>query len=206
MKTGEEKRKTILDAALRCFADNGYSSTSVQHIVDTAKITKPMLYYYFTNKAGLFQALIDWMHEERYRVICNGIHKGRDFKSQLVEIMCGMFEFWEDHREAMRLALASLFAPPNEYPKDENCAAKGRRNFELLMNLMKEGKKSGILKRHFNTEQLALGYIGLMNMYGMLQFIEPNAVKMNRKTAKDLVTLFLEGALNKQSSSNKTKK
>jgi hypothetical protein len=28
------------------------------------------LYYYFQSKAGLYQALIDWANDERYRLMC----------------------------------------------------------------------------------------------------------------------------------------
>ena len=54
---------------MRPFADRGYAGTSVQDIVDQAKVAKPMLYYYFESKAGLYQALIDNAHDERFRII-----------------------------------------------------------------------------------------------------------------------------------------
>ena len=52
-----DTRQHILEVALRLFADRGYAATSVQDIVDEARVAKPMLYYYFKNKAGLYQAL-----------------------------------------------------------------------------------------------------------------------------------------------------
>ena len=52
-------RQHLLQAALKSFADRGYAATSVQHIVDAARVSKPALYYYFKDKAGLFDALVD---------------------------------------------------------------------------------------------------------------------------------------------------
>ena len=57
-------RRRILKAALRRFAHCGYAAASVQQIVDDAKVSKPTLYYYFKDKVGLFQALVDEAHDE----------------------------------------------------------------------------------------------------------------------------------------------
>src|SRR5215471_6978331 len=52
-------RKHILNAALKRFARCGYAAASVQQIVTDAGVSKPALYYYFPDKAALFQALVD---------------------------------------------------------------------------------------------------------------------------------------------------
>src|SRR2546430_17353663 len=62
-------RQQVLRAALKKFADCGYEGTSVQDIVEAAKVTKPTLYYYFGNKADLYQALVDYAHDERLRLM-----------------------------------------------------------------------------------------------------------------------------------------
>ena len=62
-------RQHLLQAALKSFADRGYAATSVRHIVAVARVSKPALYYYFKDKAGLFQALVDQAHDERYRLM-----------------------------------------------------------------------------------------------------------------------------------------
>ena len=64
-----ETRQQLLRAALRHFANSGYAATSVQHIVDDARLSKPALYYHFKDKAGLFQALVHEAHDERYRLL-----------------------------------------------------------------------------------------------------------------------------------------
>ena len=64
---GPETRQQILQAALKRFANSGYAATSVQQIVDDAQVSKPALYYYFRDKAGLFQALVHEAHDERYQ-------------------------------------------------------------------------------------------------------------------------------------------
>lgn len=59
-KLDAEKRKRILYAALKEFADNGYAKASTNQIVKAAGIGKGMLFYYFNSKKGLYIYLIDY--------------------------------------------------------------------------------------------------------------------------------------------------
>jgi len=49
--------KGLLSAARELFARKGYSGTSVREIGAAAGVTKPVLYYYFRNKEGIYHEL-----------------------------------------------------------------------------------------------------------------------------------------------------
>lgn len=53
-----EARQRISQAAFRLFGRKGYSCTSVQEIADAAGVKKSIVYYYFSSKEGLYQALL----------------------------------------------------------------------------------------------------------------------------------------------------
>src|SRR5436305_6205199 len=112
-----ETRQHILRAALKRFAHNGYAAASVQQIVDDARVSKPALYYYFRDKAGLFQALVNEAHDERYRLMQAAAKSSGDLKKQLVEILTALFDYLSQNRELMRIAFATAFAAPGELPK-----------------------------------------------------------------------------------------
>src|SRR5262249_44912986 len=99
-----ETRSQILRAALKRFAHSGYAAASVQQIVDDARVSKPALYYYFRDKAGLFQALVDEAHDERYRLMQAAAKETSGLKNQLVEILARLFDFSRKNRELMRIA------------------------------------------------------------------------------------------------------
>ena len=97
-----ETRQEILRAALKRFAHSGYAATSVQHIVEDARVSKPTLYYYFPDKAGLFQALVSEAHDERYRLMREAVDSTEDFRAQLVAIVSALFRYFLKNRELMR--------------------------------------------------------------------------------------------------------
>jgi pimeloyl-ACP methyl ester carboxylesterase/AcrR family transcriptional regulator len=54
-----EKRRRILDAALREFSRNGFSGASMQAIAEGAGVPKPTLYQYIGQKDAIFRAVLD---------------------------------------------------------------------------------------------------------------------------------------------------
>ena len=56
----QQAKESLFSAAVALFAEKGYASTSVREIVASAGVTKPVLYYYFESKEGLFRTILDW--------------------------------------------------------------------------------------------------------------------------------------------------
>jgi AcrR family transcriptional regulator len=186
-------RQHILRAALKRFARCGYAATSVQQIVDDADVSKPALYYYFTDKAGLYQALVDQAHDERYQLMQEAAGRGRNVAEKLVEVVAAIFEFSLRNRELMRLAFATAFAAPGELPNEGKCRVKGKRNFEFIRSLIEAGQENGELDKRFASEELAMGIYGPVTTYVMVGVILAG-FELDRRTAERMVKLFFQGA------------
>ena len=61
----EERKKDILDAALHCFLNFGYSKTSMDDVAKKAGISRPLIYLKFKNKEDLLLGLFDYVMEGR---------------------------------------------------------------------------------------------------------------------------------------------
>jgi len=62
-------RQRLLETATELFADKGYAGTSVREIVNRAGVSKPVLYYYFKSKEGLFYAILEWAAEVQQGIL-----------------------------------------------------------------------------------------------------------------------------------------
>jgi AcrR family transcriptional regulator len=192
-----DTRRQVLDAALKKFAHRGYEGTSVQDIVAAARVTKPTLYYYFENKAKLYQALVDYAHDERYRLMQQAAARGGTTADKLGEVAAALFEFSRRHRELMRIAFATAFAAPGEVPEEIRYLDKCRRNFEFVHSLIKQGQGAGEFDGRFDSKELAFGFYGQLNVYVMSNLLLADG-ELNRQTAKRMVALFLAGAAAKE--------
>lgn len=191
--TPSDTRQQLLQAALKHFANSGYAATSVQDIVDDAKLSKPVLYYYFKDKAGLFRALVHEAHDERYRLVRASVEGCRGIREQLIASLTALFDYFRENRELMRIAFASMFAAPGEMPEDALCVEKCRRNFEFVHELIKQALTRGELNPQFDSEELAVGIYGLVNFHLVGHFVCPEC-QPDRETAQRVVELFLAGA------------
>lgn len=190
---GPETGKHILQAALKRFANAGYAATSVQQIVDDAEVSKPALYYYFKDKAGLFAALVHQAHDARYEVLRAAAARSGDIREQLEHILADLFAYVSENRELTRISFATMFAAPGEVPENLHYAEKCERNFEFVHALIREAQQRGELAGRFDSRELASGFYGLANFHLVSHLIRPEAVP-DQQGAKRIVDLFLTGA------------
>lgn len=61
----EEKRETIINAAVEEFAGYGFESASINRIVANSGISKGSFYQYFEDKADVFRHLVDVLANEK---------------------------------------------------------------------------------------------------------------------------------------------
>lgn len=189
-------RRQILRAALRRFAHCGYAATSVQQIVSDAKVSKPALYYYFPDKAGLFQALVHEAHDERYRLLREAAARSQDIRGQLAGILTVLFDYFQQNRELMRISFATMFAAPGEVPPELCQGERCERNFEFVHALIRQAQTAGELDSRFDAREMAFGFYGLSNFFLMSHLVMPGC-SPDKKTAERIVDLFLSGAVAK---------
>ena len=192
-RSSPDTRQQILQAALRGFAHSGYAGASVQHIVDEAKVTKPMLYYHFGSKEGLYSALIEWAADERLRRSQAAAARGTTLAEKFTEILAATFEFVRQHRELTRMSIGTAFAAKGEVPDQNHCMCKGREVFDMMADLAEGARRAGALKREFSARELTMGIYGMMNFHVMMNLVIPDEVPLNRALAGRIVNLFLSG-------------
>jgi AcrR family transcriptional regulator len=60
----ETTSRALLDAARRLFGEHGYAATSLDDVVEAAKVTKGALYHHYSGKQELFAAVYEQVQRE----------------------------------------------------------------------------------------------------------------------------------------------
>jgi AcrR family transcriptional regulator len=186
-------REAILRAAERKFARSGYAGTSVQDIIEETDVTKPVLYYHFESKAGLFRAVVDYAYDECHRLMQEAAGRSEVVLEQLEEVLTATFEFLGERRDLTRLVFSTGVAAPGELPEGYDTLAKGARNFEFIHGLVKEGLADGTFDPGYNSYELTYGVYGMMNFHLGVALVRPE-IRVGRETARKILRLFMEGA------------
>ena len=86
-----DRRRSIIEAAGRLFAENGYESTTMQQIVKEAGTSIGNMYFYFPNKEELMKSMIEELCEEIWSVDFNPDEDGYDYDREkdriILEVM-----------------------------------------------------------------------------------------------------------------------
>jgi AcrR family transcriptional regulator len=107
----------ILSAAVGLFAQKGYAATSVREIVQEARVTNPMLYYYFESKEGVFARLIEVLFEAMFERIEEALSSHESVEAQLREVARSYFESWRENPEVLRFIYGAIFGPTQGRPE-----------------------------------------------------------------------------------------
>jgi AcrR family transcriptional regulator len=105
-----EKRKLIIDTALKIFAEKTYEGASISMIAEQAKISKGLLYNYFESKEALLKAIINegvqdlWQHFDPN-------HDGLLTKEELIFFIKKSFEIVKSNINYWKLYSALMFQP-----------------------------------------------------------------------------------------------
>ena len=59
LNKGEKTRILLLDTAERLFGQNGVTATSLREVMKVADVNMAMVHYYFKNKDGLLDAILE---------------------------------------------------------------------------------------------------------------------------------------------------
>jgi TetR/AcrR family transcriptional regulator, mexJK operon transcriptional repressor len=91
--TDEAKYAAIIAAARIRFFETGFTGTAIEVIARDAGVSKVTIYNRFTDKAGLFSAVIQAECSGMQDLLCPSMGNGEDFRDRLINFGVGMIEF-----------------------------------------------------------------------------------------------------------------
>lgn len=109
--TGRELdvRDRIFASALRHFSQKGYAATSLREVSQDAQTTKPMIYYYFGSKEGLYSSIIREILEEMAEAIRSHLPVGVSHSEQVIAYCERYLDHFLAKEEIIALVLREVF-------------------------------------------------------------------------------------------------
>jgi AcrR family transcriptional regulator len=105
-----ERRQLILSAALKLFAEKGYSATSIDQIAQAASISKGLLYNYFKSKEELLQTIVIDLFVEFENAI-DPNHDGTVTDDEAMGFIDDMFGILMNRKQEMQLYYQMMMQP-----------------------------------------------------------------------------------------------
>ena len=142
----EERRRSILDASRRIFAQRGYHKTKVSDILRECGITRGTFYLYFDSKENVFRELLDELLAELRGSIAgvNTEAGAPPFESQLTQIVHRLLNKVVENRSLTTIVLREAVGLDHEV--DARLQRFYRGIHEYLVRSLNNGKVLGLLR------------------------------------------------------------
>lgn len=153
-------RAAILSAARNVFARCGFEGASTREVAEVARVNNAMIYYHFKDKGELYRAVLADSFNAFDRIWEHEIFRSPATARAKIQRYLEEFIRFQHSNEELRRIMSMEFAACSE-----NCKWLADNFFthayDKLANILKEGMKSGELKK-FDPAQAVPSLVGMV--------------------------------------------
>lgn len=176
-------KERIERVATRQFARYGFDGTSIRQIVAEARVTKPVLYYYFKDKRGLYLSLL----EGAVAPLCDEVERIADgegpSRGQLEKVIFAFMRFFRERPNEFQLLHQAVERRDREV---QIIAQKYfRRIFLGISRILNEGVDRKIF-RSLDVPQTTFSVIAIL-VYYLTRAHVINEVLGHKKASEDFM-------------------
>lgn len=187
-------RDRLLGAAIRLFTERGYAATSVSEIVAAAGVTKPILYYYFKNKEGIYLEILRHAYGRLEELLNQAQQWTGPATERIKRLAVSVHSLFIEHLEAARLIHAMYYGPRQGAPAYDYDAHM-QHYIACLMGMVREGMAAGEF-RALDPEDITLGAAGVIDIALDSQLCE-RGVRIDAPRLLRLLDMYFEGVVKK---------
>jgi AcrR family transcriptional regulator len=156
--SADEKRRVILDAAVKVFADRGFNTARVSDIADEAGVSYGLMYHYFGSK----DEVLDTLFLDRWNVLLDAIQEvdrgDQDPRDKLYAITSFIVDSYRYDPDLMKVIIVEVTRAANSFGRKH--LAKIREAFRLIADIVEAGQQSGRFRDGVEPGFAALAFYG----------------------------------------------
>jgi AcrR family transcriptional regulator len=153
-----DKRRLILDAAVRVFARQGFHSTRVSDIADEAGVAYGLVYHYFNSKDEVLNELFT----ERWSLLLAAIEEADRAddgpREKLGKVAGFIFDSYRHDPDLMKVIIVEVTRAANSFGQTH--LEQIRRAYEGIAKIVAEGQGSDALRRDVAPMFASMAFYG----------------------------------------------
>ncbi len=157
-------RADIVGAALAVFSDRGYQAATLAEVAAAADVTRGAVYHHFSDKQGLYAAIVVEANQLRDQVLRQAVEAGGSWETVCRRIFVSLHQALE-HDPQLRAATTLFLRETNAAP--ELAALREQQRFngaaleETVIGFMADGVANGALRDDLDPAHLARAFLAL---------------------------------------------
>jgi TetR/AcrR family fatty acid metabolism transcriptional regulator len=188
-----DKRRQILDAAVRVFARQGFHATRVSDIADEAGVAYGLVYHYFKSKDEVLNELF----VERWSLLLAAIDEtdraGGPHRARLAAVASFIIDSYRHDPELMKVIIVEVTRAANSFGQTH--LPEIRRAYESIAKIVADGQEADAFRRDLDPMFASMAFYGAVEqlLSGWIFDVIPTT-EADFDEAKDLlVTTICDG-------------
>jgi TetR/AcrR family transcriptional regulator, fatty acid metabolism regulator protein len=153
-----DKRRNILDAAVKVFARQGFHSTRVSDIADEAEVAYGLVYHYFKSKDEVLNELFT----ERWSLLLAAIDeadRGSDTpREKLAAVAAFIVDSYRHEPELMKVIIVEVTRAANSFGRTH--LPEIRRAYDSIAKIVADGQELGAFRRDIDAAFASMSFYG----------------------------------------------
>jgi TetR/AcrR family fatty acid metabolism transcriptional regulator len=157
-KSAADKRRLILDAAVRVFARQGFHACRVSDIADEAGVAYGLVYHYFASK----DEVLDTLFLERWGVMLELIRETDaqeiPVRDKLSAIASFIVESYRHDPDLMKVIIVEVTRAANSFGQTH--LGQIRQAYEMIAAIVTKAQAEGVFKTAIDADFAAMAFYG----------------------------------------------
>ena len=194
-KEKESRRKAILAAAEKRFAQEGFHATTLEQVADDIDISKATIYLYFTNKEELLFSILEGKFERYIRHIQGKLEGVGSLHEAITEMVTEGLQFLKKNHHFFRLAMVeqSKFEQTLSHETRQRFIHQQLEFLSLIKNTFAAHMKQASIIS-YSPMSLALCVNGAITTHMMNWLVTGGKISLD-KAREDILTILFHGCL-----------
>jgi TetR/AcrR family transcriptional regulator len=163
-------REQILDAARQCFAQAGYSATSLNDIAAEVGIRRPSLLHHFVSKETLYEEVFEQLLSDWFSRLADSITAPSQGLEKVEQVLDAGFGFFADNPAYVTLMRREAIDGGSHLAID--LAATLRPLFDEAVGYFEREMAAGVFRDQDAAQLLLTGYGALLSYFSDAPFLE----------------------------------
>jgi TetR/AcrR family fatty acid metabolism transcriptional regulator len=154
-----DKRRQILDAAIRVFATRGFHACRVSDVADEAGVAYGLVYHYFGSK----EEILNTLFSERWQIMLDAIaeidrRQEITARDKLYLVASFIVDSYRHEPDLMKVIIVEVTRAANSFGRDH--LAKIREAYDMIGQIVEGAQRDGVFKREISSDFAALMFYG----------------------------------------------
>jgi AcrR family transcriptional regulator len=155
-----DKRRVILDAAVRVFARQGFHTCRVADIADEAHVAYGLVYHYFSSKEQILDTLFLERWEMMLQAIAEADAQQREPREKLRAIATFIIDSYRYDPELMKVIIVEVTRAANTFGRTH--LAKIQEAYQQIAAIVERAQAGGVFRSEIDPPFAALAFYGLI--------------------------------------------